>query len=164
MKIAVRDLVAHVLRSGDLAFEFLSSTRPAEAIRIHQQIQQSRPEGYQSEVAVSHSVETELFTLAIGGRIDGVQVSAHGTVVEEIKTTTRGLDYFQDHEDATHWGQLKCYAYIYARHHDLLDLDARLTYYQMDTGKVIDFQNQVSPLGPAHRRLATAARYVHSPA
>jgi DNA excision repair protein ERCC-2 len=140
LKIAVRDLVAHVLRSGDLVFEFLSSTRPAEAIRIHQQIQQSRPEGYQSEVAVSHSVETELFTLAIGGRIDGVQVSAHGTVVEEIKTTTRGLDYFQDHEDATHWGQLKCYAYIYARHHDLLDLDARLTYYQMDTGKVIDFQ------------------------
>lgn len=140
LKIAVRDLVAYVLRSGDLSFEFLSSTRPVEGIRIHQKIQQSRPEGYQSEVAVSYNVESELFTLAIGGRIDGIQVTPHRIVVEEIKTTTRSLDYFDHHEDAAHWGQLKSYAYIYARNHNLPELDARLTYYQVDTGQIIDFQ------------------------
>jgi DNA excision repair protein ERCC-2 len=140
LKIAVRDLVAYVLRSGDLAFEFLSSTRPVEGIRIHQKIQQSRPEGYQSEVAVSHSVETELFTLIIGGRIDGIQVTSNQIVIEEIKTTTRSLDHFEHHEDAAHWGQLKSYAYIYARNQSLPELDARLTYYQVDTGQIINFQ------------------------
>jgi DNA excision repair protein ERCC-2 len=140
LKIAVRDLVAYVLRSGDLAYEFLSSTRPVEAIRIHQKIQQSRPENYQSEVAVSHNVETELFTLVVGGRIDGVQVSSDRILIEEIKTTTRSLDYFEHHEDATHWGQLKSYAYIYAKGHNLAELDARLTYYQVDSGEIVNFQ------------------------
>ncbi|MEJ2166695.1 MAG: ATP-dependent DNA helicase [Desulfobacterales bacterium] len=140
LKIAVRDLVAHVMRTGDLAFEFLSSSRPVEAIRIHQKIQQSRPDNYQSEVAVSRSVESELFTLAIGGRIDGVQVFSDRILIEEIKTTTRGLDYFQHHEDAVHWGQLKSYAYLYAKDHHLVELDAQLTYYQVDTGKIVSFQ------------------------
>ncbi len=140
LKIAVRDLVAYVLRSGDLAFEFLSSTRPIEGIRIHQKIQQSRPEGYQSEVAVSHNVETELFTLVIGGRIDGIQVTPNRIVIEEIKTTARSLDHFEHHEDAAHWGQLKSYAYIYAKNQNLPELDARLTYYQVDTGQIINFQ------------------------
>jgi len=141
-KIAVRDLVSHVLCSGDLRFEFLSATRPVEAIRIHQKIQQSRPENYQAEVAVSHEVETELFTLAIGGRIDGVQVAPDSILIEEIKTTARSLDYLEHHEDPTHWGQLKCYACIYAKDHNLAELDTRLTYYQVDTGEIINFQKR----------------------
>ena len=85
LKIAVRDLVAYALRSGDLAFEFLSSARPVEAIRIHQKIQQSRPEHYQAEVAVSHQIDTELFTLAIGGRVDGIYRDSDPILIEEIK-------------------------------------------------------------------------------
>lgn len=140
LKIAVRDLVAHVLRSGDLAFEFLSSARPVEAIRIHQKIQQSRPENYQPEVAVSHPVDTELFTLTIGGRIDGVYQEADPVVVEEIKTTPLSLDHYEHHENPIHWGQVKSYAYIYAMDHNLDEIDTRLTYYQLDTGKIRIFQ------------------------
>ena len=104
LKIAVRDLVAHVLRSGDLSFEFLSSARPVDAIRIHQKIQQSRPPNYSAEVAVSHLIETELFQLTIGGRVDGIYRDADDVLIEEIKTTTRSLDYFEDHENPIHWG------------------------------------------------------------
>jgi hypothetical protein len=82
LKIAVRDLAAHVLCSGDLQFEFLASPRPVEAIRVHQKIQQSRPPNYQAEVPVSHQVETDMFTLAIGGRIDGVSVDADRVCIE----------------------------------------------------------------------------------
>jgi DNA excision repair protein ERCC-2 len=139
-KIAVRDLVAYVLRSGDLVFEFLSSTRPVEAIRIHQKIQQSRPENYQAEVTVSCEVETELFTLVISGRIDGVLVASDQILIEEIKTTSRNLDHFEHQEDPIHWGQVKSYAYIYAKDHNLAEIDTRLTYYQVDTGEMIDFQ------------------------
>ncbi len=140
LKIAVRDLVAHVLRSGDLSFEFLSSARPVDAIRIHQKIQQSRPANYSAEVAVSHRIETELFQLTIGGRIDGIYRDADGVLIEEIKTTTRSLDYFEDNENPVHWGQVKAYAYMVARDQELNALDAQLTYYQVDSGEIRTFK------------------------
>jgi DNA excision repair protein ERCC-2 len=140
LKIAVRDLVAYVLRSGDLAYEFLSSARPVEAIRIHQKIQQSRPENYQAEVAVSHHIETELFTLTIGGRIDGIHLDSDPVLIEEIKTTPRSLDHYEHHENPIHWGQVKSYAYIFAKDHNLSEIDTRLTYYQLDTGEIRIFQ------------------------
>ena len=117
LKIAVRDIVAYGLRTGDLAFEFLTSARPVDAIRIHQKIQQSRPENYTAEVAVSHQIETELFTLTVGGRIDGVYSEPDRVLIEEIKTTTRSLEYYVNNKDPLHWGQVKCYAYIYATEH-----------------------------------------------
>ncbi len=140
LKIAVRDLVAHVLRSGDLSFEFLSSARPVDAIRIHQKIQQSRPANYSAEVAVSHQVETDLFKLTIGGRIDGIYQESDGVLIEEIKTTTRSLDYFSDHENPIHWGQVKIYSYIYALNQDLNEIDTQLTYFQVDTGEIQNFK------------------------
>jgi len=140
LKIAVRDLVAHVLCSGDLSFEFLSSARPVDAIRIHQKIQQSRPENYSAEVAVSHQIETDLFKLTIGGRIDGIYQESDGVLIEEIKTTTRGLDYFKDHENPIHWGQVKTYSYIYALDKDLNEIDAQLTYFQVDTGEIHNYK------------------------
>jgi len=143
LKIAVRELVAHVLRAGDLAVEFLSATRPAEAIRIHQQIQQSRPENYSAEVSVTHQIETELFNLTIGGRVDGIYHESDGRVlIEEIKTTTRNLDYFEGHENPIHWGQVKTYAYIYALDQNLDELTAQLTYFQMDSGEIRIFPKQ----------------------
>ena len=116
-----------MLRSGDLSFEFLASARPVDAIRIHQKIQQSRPENYTAEVAVAHQMETDLFLLMLGGRIDGVYHESDGVLIEEIKTTTRRLDYFESHENPIHWGQVKTYAYIYARDRNLSDVDVQLT-------------------------------------
>jgi DNA excision repair protein ERCC-2 len=140
LKIAVRDLVAHVLRSGDLKFEFLSATRPVEAIRIHQKIQQSRPDNYIAEVPISIQVASGTFILTIGGRIDGIYLESGGALIEEIKTTTRNLDYFEQHKDPIHWGQLKCYAYIYAKVQKLSEVGTQLTYYQMDTGDTRKFK------------------------
>jgi DNA excision repair protein ERCC-2 len=140
LKIAVRDMVAHVLCSGDLAFEFSSSRRPVEAIRIHQKIQQSRPENYRAEVAVSHQVEAELFILTIGGRIDGVYEDCEPVLIEEIKTTSHSLDHFEHQENPIHWGQAKSYAYIYAQDHNLNEIDTQLTYYQVESGEIRKFQ------------------------
>jgi len=140
LKIAVRDLVSHVLRSGDLVFEFLSSARPVTAIRIHQKIQQSRPENYTAEVAVSHQIETELSILTIGGRIDGIYIDSDRVLIEEIKATSRNLDHFAHHQDPIHWGQVKSYAYIYARDQNLREIYTQLTYCQMDTGEIRKFK------------------------
>jgi DNA excision repair protein ERCC-2 len=142
LKIAVRDIVAYGLRTGDLAFEFLTSARPVDAIRIHQKIQQSRPENYTAEVAVSHQIETELFTLTVGGRIDGVYSEPDRVLIEEIKTTTRSLEYYVSNKDPLHWGQVKCYAYIYATEHHLSQIATQLTYYQVETGETRKFEQQ----------------------
>ncbi|NNL75688.1 MAG: ATP-dependent DNA helicase [Desulfobacterales bacterium] len=140
LKIAVRELVAHVLRSGDLSFEFLSSARPVEAIRAHQIIQQSRPGNYTSEVPVSHQIEAEQSILTVGGRIDGLYLDSEQVLIEEIKTTTRNLDYYSRHEDPIHWGQVKTYAYIYAKDQNLTEINTQLTYYQMETGETREFR------------------------
>ena len=146
LKIAVRDIVAHVLRTGDLAFEFLSSPRSIDAIRIHQKIQQSRPENYTAEVAVSHQIETELFTLTVGGRIDGVYLEPDRVLIEEIKTTTRSLEHYVNNKDPLHWGQVKCYAYICAREHKLSEIGTQLTYYQVDTGEIRQLEQQFTSI------------------
>jgi DNA excision repair protein ERCC-2 len=136
LKIAVRELVQYALRSGDLVFEFLGSTRPADAIRAHQKIQKSRPQSYQAEVAVSHQLETDRFILTISGRIDGIFAEPDRTIIEEIKTTTRALEYFEQNEAPLHWGQVKTYAYMYAVQHQLDEIDAQLAYYQIDSGQM----------------------------
>jgi DNA excision repair protein ERCC-2 len=136
LKIGVRELVEHVLRSGDLTFEFLGSSRPVEAIRAHQRIQNSRPVTYQPEVSISHQVETDRFRLIIGGRIDGVYTEPDRTLIEEIKTTTRNPDYFEKNEQPVHWGQIKTYAYIYASARGLDEISTQLIYYQIDTADV----------------------------
>jgi len=45
LTIGVRELVEFVLRSGDLKVEFAGASRAADAIRLHQKIQYSRPAG-----------------------------------------------------------------------------------------------------------------------
>lgn len=63
--VQVRELVAFVLRQGDLGGEreFVGSDRALAGIRGHQRIQRSRPTGYLTELPVEHKVETDEFTL-----------------------------------------------------------------------------------------------------
>ncbi len=139
LHIAVRELVGHVLRSGDLELEFLSSSRPVEGIRAHQKIQRARPDNYIPEVTVSYQIETDRFILGIGGRIDGVYQYADRVVVDEIKTTTRDPASFEKKENKLHWAQVKVYAYIYACENGLDKIDTQLTYCHLDTGEIKEF-------------------------
>ncbi len=134
--IGVRALVAHGLRAGDLESGFLGSVRPLEGIRVHQQIQRSRPAGYAPEVAVSQRVDASGFRLQVTGRIDGVYQEDGQTVVEEIKTTTRDLDALIRREDPLHWGQVKVYAFLYAQAHGLSAVVTQLTYCRLDSAEV----------------------------
>ncbi len=94
------------------------------------------------KLAVSHQIETELFTLTVGGRIDGVYSDPDRVLIEEIKTTTRSLEHYADNKDPLHWGQVKCYAYIYAKERNLSEIGTQLTYYQVDSGEIRKFEQQ----------------------
>ena len=105
LKTSVRALVGSVLRSGSLSSGgFGSPDRLVEGTRGHQRIHDTRPEHYQAEVPVSHSVEVDGIALEINGRIDGLLIEEDCVLVEEIKTTERALD--PEKEDVpVHWAQ-----------------------------------------------------------
>jgi DNA excision repair protein ERCC-2 len=134
LAIGVRELVEFVLRSGDLQVEFTGASRAADAIKLHQRIQSSRPAGYTPEVAIAHQVETPELVLSVGGRIDGVFEDADIPIVEEIKTTRRSLEECLRTENPLHWGQAKVYALFYARQRDVNEIAVQLTYARLDTG------------------------------
>ena len=136
LNIAVRTLVEHVLRSGDLALTFVGTARTTDAMRAHQKVQQARPRGYEAEVAVSHTVETDRFKLTISGRIDGVWHLDDQIVIDEIKTTTGDPEAYTEESHPMHWAQAKIYAFIFAAAYHLERVGVQLTYYQLESGHV----------------------------
>jgi DNA excision repair protein ERCC-2 len=138
--VAVRALVEHVLRSGDLHYDFVGTVSAVEGIRAHQHIQGQRPPDYQAEVPVAHVVDAQAFELCITGRIDGLLIQDSRVVVEEIKTTRRSLDELEETPHAVHWGQAKCYAYIWASQHQQREVTVRLTYVNPDSGGVREIE------------------------
>jgi DNA excision repair protein ERCC-2 len=141
--IAVRAMVEHVLRCGDLRFEFGASVGALEGIRAHQRIQRRRPSDYQAEVAVSLEVERPEYHLRIGGRIDGVFRRKDHVIIEEIKTTQTPLPEIEAAPNPVHWGQAQCYAYMLARQENLSDVVVQLTYVHLDSGHLLEMQRRL---------------------
>lgn len=139
IKISVRNLVEFVLRSGDLVSTFMGSSRNVDAIKVHQKIQKSAPKEYKSEVAFSYTIEDKEIALEVGGRADGIIEEEDRVIIDEIKTTTRPLEFVEEDYNELHWAQAKCYAFIYAKENSLEDIYVQLTYYQMDTKEIKRF-------------------------
>jgi len=110
------------------------SARQRQGIRSHQKVQRSRPEGYSAEVTVSYTTETDNFILEVNGRIDGIFDHENTPVIEEIKSTHRDLESPQFDENELHWGQAKCYAYMYALEKGHEDINVQLTYCHVESG------------------------------
>ncbi len=133
--VSVRNLVEYSFRAGDLSFDTFSQINPADAISAHQKIQRSRPAEYTGEVTVNREFETETRILEINGRMDGIFRYPDRIIIEEIKTTTKDLVYYDNFENPVHWAQLKVYCYICLLQENLEKIIGQLTYYQLDSGK-----------------------------
>jgi DNA excision repair protein ERCC-2 len=141
-QVSVRALVEHCLRGGDLDLESAGRSSTLDAIRAHQKVQGSRPEGYQKEVRVARRFERSELSLEVSGRIDGVWERESGPLIEEIKTTRGELPERALEENPTHWGQLKVYACFYGANLGLEWVDTRLTYYQLDSGRTLELERR----------------------
>ncbi len=141
VSVQVRELVAFVLRRGDLGGErdFVGRDRALAGIRGHQHLQRSRPAGYEKEVRVAHEIDAGEFRLRIQGRIDGLLASSQPVLLEEIKTVQGGWDGVPD---PLHWAQAKFYGFIYAREHALEKLALQLTYLDLDTQKSTELREE----------------------
>jgi len=140
ISVSVRFLVEQALLSGDLAAGGGESLSPLEGLRAHQKIQRSRPGDYQSEVPVSGSFEKADYLLHIKGRLDGLFRDGNHRVVEEIKSTRKDLKFFKERENPIHWGQAKIYSFLIADAEGLKSLDTQLTYYNVDTRKILEIR------------------------
>jgi len=141
--VSVRTLVEFVLQSGDLTSGgFQRRDRAQAGTQGHKQVQRSRPAGYQSEVEIAYRVEDADSPMEVRGRIDGLYASEVPVIIEEIKTTTLSLELINEEHNQLHWAQAQCYAYMYARQHDLNGVSVHLTYYHLDSRKEKTFERQ----------------------
>ena len=136
LRISVRELVAFVLRSGDLGSAFISVSRAVAGTRGHQFVQDRRPPEYRAEVTVRHRVSEEGsdLSLEITGRVDGVLCDGDDLLVEEIKTTYGALEGRADNDH--HWAQAKIYAHILAEELNPTRVEVQLTYVQLDSDEL----------------------------
>ncbi|MFZ5880647.1 MAG: helicase C-terminal domain-containing protein [Chloroflexota bacterium] len=139
--VSVRSLVEFVLQAGDLtAGGFQRRDRAQLGTRGHQRVQRSRPQGYETEVEISHRVEGAYPPLEVRGRIDGLYADKTPLILEEIKTTTLSLEHVNEEHNPLHWAQAKCYAYMYACRQHLSRIGIHLTYYHLDSGEEKTFE------------------------
>lgn len=144
IKISIRNLVELVLRSGDIDNRLVSSTRMLEGTRIHQRIQKEGGPNYSKEVFLSFDYEIQGFTIRLEGRADGIITEPEGIVVDEIKSTTRPLEYIDEDFSLLHWAQAKCYAFIYAAQNEMEEIAVQLTYFHVDTEERLNIRKQFS--------------------
>lgn len=137
IRISVRAFVEFLLRSGDIdnRRKAVSEDAMAEGARIHRMIQRRMGGNYRAEVTLSHTVGLPDYDIVIEGRADGILEETGLTVVDEIKSTYRELRRIKKPEPV-HLAQAQCYAYIYAKEHELSEIGVRMTYCNIETEEI----------------------------
>lgn len=139
IKISVRELIEYVMRSGDIAAVFLSSKRMSDGIKAHQKFQKAAGETYEEEVSISQEIEYEGVRILLSGRMDGLIREEELVLIDEIKSTGRNLDDLEV-GNVLHWAQVWMYAYMYALQNELKLICTRLTYIELETFKIKQFE------------------------
>ncbi|MCR5410398.1 MAG: ATP-dependent DNA helicase, partial [Lachnospiraceae bacterium] len=131
VSISVRNLVEFILRSGDIderRGQGGSVDAMLEGARIHRAIQSAAGSDYTAEVPLKETIVlNDEISLTVEGRADGIIDNKGYITVDEIKGMF--IDVLKLTEPfPVHLAQAKCYAYIWAKQHDLADISIRMTY------------------------------------
>ncbi len=146
IRIAVRELVEFVFRSGDI-----DNRRTAGAIkeamqkgsRLHRKIQKRMGGSYRAEVTMRHVIRDEDFTILVEGRADGVITEPEGDVIDEIKCVYMDLSRLEE-PVGVHLAQAMCYGYFWCLEKDLERIGVQLTYCAMETEEIRRFRKDCS--------------------
>lgn len=121
------------MRSGDIDDRILGMISGIEGIMAHKKMQELYDEHTKKELPLKIELEMEDIKFKIQGRADGVKILDGKYSVNEIKSTRRNLDEFNEDSNPLHWAQAKCYAHILAQKHNLRNVQVILTYYNLKT-------------------------------
>ena len=133
LDITVRDLVAFCHRAGDIDHRFTPSPTGVQGVAGHQQVYRRRGESYCSEYPVSYCHSQGGLQLNLRGRADGYDPDAG--LVEEIKTCRIRPALIPDTVSRMHLAQARLYAALIAIAQDLVQLEVRLTWFNIDSGE-----------------------------
>lgn len=146
IRISVRSLVEFILRSGDLDNR-KSASADREAMqkgsRLHRKIQKQMGASYRAEVPLSIEKEYEDFFLVVEGRADGIIEEPELVVIDEIKGVYMELNYLEK-PILVHVAQAKCYAYIYAQQKKKQRMGIQMTYANLESEEIKQFQEEYS--------------------
>ncbi|UOE57507.1 ATP-dependent DNA helicase [Cytobacillus oceanisediminis] len=144
IKISVRSLVEYVYKSGSIETGFRSAVPLSEGTRIHQRIQKLYGEEDQKEVYLHTALTFNLLNFQLEGRCDGLLIRNEERMIDEIKSVSLPLSEIDEFAYPVHWAQAKCYAFMYAKDHNLPEMTVQLTYIQSKTDEVKRFQQSYS--------------------
>lgn len=147
LQISVRALVEFIFREGDIDNRSarLANTAMLEGGRIHRKIQKQQGAAYKAEVPLKIRIEEDEYDLVIEGRADGIAYDEFSGLkekiyfVDEIKGVYRNLSTL-DKPVFVHQAQAMCYAYIYALENKLEKIGVQMTYCNLDTEEIRQFQ------------------------
>lgn len=135
IKLAIRQLVEWVMRSGDIDSRYVAKDRMLEGAKAHRALQKQNRRlyaDYQSEVRLKMPLEHNGLAYELEGRADGIFSVDGQVLIDEIKTTSLPLDNIHD-DHIAHWAQAICYAYIHAAQNDLAEISVQLTYFNLES-------------------------------
>lgn len=143
VRLAVRELVEYVLRSGDIRTAAIGSARAVDGTRAHQRFQKAQGKDYFSEVKLELDVLSGGVAFRLHGRADGIFDEEGRMAVDEIKTVGAAIGSVAG-DNPLHWAQGRVYAYMYAKLHGLDRMGVRLTYIQLETFEIRQFSEVLS--------------------
>src|SRR5690606_7359789 len=122
--ISITEIVSFIYMSGDLSADNFQNVSQLEGIKAHQYLQKQFKSDDQKEVSIYYETNIDGISLRLQGRMDGL---LSDQTILEIKSTKSGLDLLFV-ERLEHLAQLKFYAYMYMKNHDLTAIKGQLTY------------------------------------
>lgn len=144
IRISVRDLVEFILREGDIDDRIaggMDLDAMQQGSRIHRKIQKNRGSDYKAEVALKIMIPCDGFSLQVEGRADGIFYAGGDAYIEEIKGVVRDIKEIE-HPVRVHLAQAKCYAYMYAIQNSLQKIRIQMTYCNLDSEEIKQFQEE----------------------
>ena len=145
IRLPIRQLVEFLLRSGSIDSRFAGFDRALEGARIHRRLQKAAGEGYAAEVPLCADYTVDGIRFTLEGRADGIFTNETGVVtIDEIKTTAVPEEEICEDMNPCHWAQGMVYGAIYSAQESLPAVDVRLTYYQIDTARILRFVRHFS--------------------
>ncbi|MGG7060433.1 ATP-dependent DNA helicase, partial [Clostridium tertium] len=127
-RISIRNLVEFIMKHGSIDNTISSNIKPIEGTRAHQMIQKS-DENYSAEVSLKYEFEHNDIKIRVEGRADGILIENNEIIIDEIKTTLKDVNSYNDEINNLHLAQVKCYGYIYCFENQLDSITLQLTYY-----------------------------------
>ena len=115
ISLSVHDLVDRLLRRGDIDSRVYNLETMKMGSLLHSSYQSKQGNDYLSEYPLRGEVETEVGTVLLQGRADGIIVGGKRPIIDEIKSTVIPLEDFFNQQKEWHLGQALCYCYLYLK-------------------------------------------------